>query len=573
MPEPTPPSCANAFADAAKGADDIPAPHEVNERVSAETSRQSGAPGNGKGLDVDAIMSRVRHEVAKRGATTEGWFDPMGETITGAHWRPVAPRLPPRDQYALSDFLRFNDEDLVDVAYRTLLRRPANDDGSRSYVDALRHGAVSKVEVLGSIRFSDEGRRQSVHVDGLLRPYTLHRWRRIPVVGWFVGMGMALVRLPRLALRLQGMEAAAAHETQALGRWVNHVDAAVAKRMLRTEDDLRALRDEFSELNRAFEAATARLEANEAKLHESNTRRQAEIKESNDRYEAMLHDSAVRHDAALKSLNERVLKDQRSLRGMLDRLTVFLDATMRQHADGAATGPHEQTPSREQQYLSFENAFRGDRGEIKDRVAYYLDPLAKAGIEPAGENVILDLGSGRGEWLEVLAERGYCGRGVDLNREMVKESQARGHEVVEADVLSFLKAQEGDSFAAISSMHLIEHLPHAALIQLLDEAVRVLRPGGVLILETPNPENVRVGSCMFYMDPTHLNPIPPLLLQWLVQTRGFEQATIERLSDHRGKPDLVPVSEDVPGAAQINQMVEWFTVPPDYAVIARKPLP
>lgn len=560
MAEPTPESRANAPASAAARANDVSAPHEVNERTHAGTARRSGAPVISGALDVDAIMSRVRHEVAKRGAATEGWFDPVGETTTGAHWRPVAPRLPPRDQYALADFLRFDDEDLVDVAYRTLLRRPANDEGSRSYVDALRQGTVSKAEVLGSIRFSDEGRRQSVHVDGLLRPYKLHRWRRIPVVGWFLGMGMALVRLPRLALRLQGMEAAAAHETQALGRWVNHVDAAVAKRMLRAEDELRALRDEYSELNRALEAATARLEANEAKLHESNAR-----------YEAELHDSAIRYDAALNSLNERVLKDQRSLRGMLDRLTIFLDATMRQHTDGVATRPEEQTPTREQQYMSFENAFRGDRDEVKARVAYYLEPLAKAGIEPAGENVILDLGSGRGEWLEVLAEHGYCGRGVDLNREMVKESQARGQEVVEAEVLDFLKAQEGGSFAVISSMHLIEHLPHAALIQLLDEAVRVLRPGGVLILETPNPENVRVGSCMFYMDPTHLNPIPPLLLQWLVQARGFEQATIERLSEHRGKPDLVPVSEDVPGAAQINKMVEWFTLPPDYAVIARKP--
>jgi len=109
------------------------------------------------------------------------------------------------------------------------------------------------------------------------------------------------------------------------------------------------------------------------------------------------------------------------------------------------------------------------------------------------------------------------------------------------------------------------------VIQLLDEALRALRPGGVLILETPNPENVLVGSCMFYMDPTHLHPIPPPLLQWTVQARGFEQVEIERLSDDRGSPDLAPVSEDVPGSAQINQMVAWFTAAPDYAVVARKP--
>lgn len=544
MPESTMNSHSDSFASAPTQAGD---------------ATRHGVSEGGRALDVDAVMSRVRREMAKRGAATEGWFDPVDETITGAHWRPAASRLPDRDQFALADFLRFDDEDFVDVAYRTLLRRPANDEGSRSYLDALRHGAVSKIEVLGSIRFSDEGRRQSVHVDGLLLPYKLHRWRRLPVVGWFLGMGMAVARLPRLALRLQGMEASAAHETQMLGRWVNLVDAAVAKRLLRAEDELHALRNEFDEVGRAFKAATAKLEAHEAEIHESNVR-----------HETRLHESNIRHEAALASLNERVRKDQRSLRGTLDRLTVFLDMTMRQHADG--TELREGAQAQEQQYASFENSFRGERDQIKDRVMFYLGPLAKAGIEPGGnDDVILDLGSGRGEWLEVLAERGYCGRGVDLNREMVKESQTRGQEVIEADVLGYLKAQDSDSFAAISSMHLVEHLPHATLVQLLDEALRVLRPGGILILETPNPENVRVGSCMFYMDPTHLNPIPPLLLQWLVQAHGFEQATIERLSEHRGEPDLVPVSNDVPGAPQINQMIEWFTMPPDYAVIARKP--
>jgi len=562
MPQSTTNSHASAFASAATQADEAPAQQEMNERIHKGASRQSVVSDSGKALDVDAVMSQVRHEMARRGAATEGWFDPVDETVTGAHWRPAAPRLPERDQFALADFLRFDDEDFIDVAYRTLLRRPANDEGSSSYLDALRHGAVSKVEVLGSIRFSDEGRRQAVHVDGLLLPYKLRRWRRLPVVGWFLGMGMAVARLPRLTLRLQGMEASAAHETQMLGRWVNRIDAAVAKRLLRAEDELLALRNEFEEVGRAFKAATAKLEAHEAELHESYIR-----------HEAKLHESDIRHEAALASLNERVRKDQRSLRGTLDRLTVFLDMTMRQHAGGTELGAAGQAQEQEQQYASFENTFRGERDQIKERVTYYLGSLAKAGIEPGGDDVILDLGSGRGEWLEVLAERGYCGRGVDLNREMVKESQTRGQEVVEADVLGYLKAQDSDSFAAISSMHLVEHLPHATLVQLLDEVLRVLRPGGVLILETPNPENVRVGSCMFYMDPTHLNPIPPLLLQWLVQAHGFEQATIERLSEHRGEPDLVPVPEDVPGAPQINQMIEWFTVPPDYAVIACKPLP
>jgi len=499
-------------------------------------------------LDVDAIMRRVRSELSKRGVDADGQPGSITQTVAGKHWYPVANRLPERDHYTLADFFRFDDEDFVDVAYRALLRRPANDAGSKEYLAALRSGTISKVEILGLIRFSDEGMKQSVPVEGLSGPYRLHRWRRLPIVGWFLGMGWALARLPGLSRRLQAIEASSAHETQALGRWANRLDAALARRLLRADDERRALRDELAKVISDIQKITATQNAIDAKLR----------------------DSDAGHKAALAKLNDELRGDHRRLLAMLERLTVFLDGAMRQLPAGGGPLALPQLQSMEQQYASFEEVFRGERSQIKLRVSHYLEVLAAASIAPDGGEVILDLGSGRGEWLEVLAEHGYSARGVDLNRGMLEESEKRGHDVVEADVLNYLKAQDSDSIAAITSMHLVEHIPHPVLIQLLDEALRVLRPGGVLILETPNPENVLVGSCTFYMDPTHLNPIPPLLLQWLVQARGFEQAAIDRLSEHRGEPDIVPVSEDVPGAAQINRMVGWFTAPPDYAVIARK---
>lgn len=271
MSEPTTNSQANIPGHTAR-ADDVPASGEAAAHARTDASRRGSAVDREEIVDADAVMSRVRVELAKRAAATDGWFDPSTEMVTGARWRPAAPRLPIMDQFTLADFLRFDDEDFIDVAYRTLLRRPANDEGSRSCLDALQRGAVSKVEVLGSIRFSEEGRRQSVHVDGLLRPYTLRRWQRLPVLGWFLGMGMALARLPRLVLRLHAIEASAARETQALGRWVNRVDAAVAKRLLHAEDDLRTLRDELDKANAELKATTAKLESHEATLAALNER-------------------------------------------------------------------------------------------------------------------------------------------------------------------------------------------------------------------------------------------------------------------------------------------------------------
>jgi O-antigen chain-terminating methyltransferase len=553
-------------------------------------------------LSPTEIMRRVRAEVARRAAAqqTATLVAPVADVTLSApvaaeilpRWHPAAGRLPDQPQYVLADFLRFDDEDFVDTAYHKLLHRPADPVGRQDYLDALRSGTVSKVEILGFLRFSEEGRRHAVHVDGLLLPYKLHRWRHMRVFGWFIGMGMAVVRLPRLAWRLQGMEASSAREAQAIGRLLGQVESGVETQLAEVVTTVRALQGELGqaigvrveglrrldlridEVRTAAESSgadamrkLAALDAELCALTESLRTSNAERVQERDSVASRM----VTHEAALANLTDHARGDQRRVYAMLERLTVFLDAASRRESqandvDGSVTP----APALEAQYASFESTFRGARDEIKARAAHYLGSLATAGIQPGDPDPVLDLGSGRGELLEVLVEHGYRARGVDLNRGMLQESMDRGHDVVEADALGYLRIQPSDSVAAITSLHMVEHIPNAILNQLLDEALRVLRPGGMLILETPNPENVLVGSCMFYMDPTHLHPIPPALLQWTVQARGFEQAVIERLTEHRGTPELQPVSDQVPGAAQINQMVAWFTAPPDYAVIARK---
>lgn len=522
-------------------------------------------------MNVDALMAQVRVEVARRRAgggdvpkqPTEG-MPRVTRSEPLPRWQPAAPRLPDKPEYVVGDFLRFDDSDFVDVAYEKLLKRPTDAAGREGYLDALRSGVISKIEILGLIRFSDEGRRQAVHVDGLLLPYKLHRWRHVRVVGWLLGMGMALARLPRLALRLQSIEASSARETEGIARLLGQIEDELERRFANVAQATAARVE-------GLRAVAARVDGVRAELESTRVAQQASLEAGLAEQARKNGEAATRlaaHDAALARLDEQASGDQRAVRAMLDRLTIFLDASARRARGGADTGDDVAEP--ESQYASFEHTFRGEREEIKQRAAHYLDTLASAGIAPGDLEVVLDLGSGRGEWLEVLAERGYRGRGVDTNRGMLETSRARGHDVVEADALDYLRAQADGSFAAVTSMHMVEHIPHPAVVRLLDEALRVLRPGGLLILETPNPENVLVGSCMFYMDPTHLHPIPPLLLQWSVQARGFEDVRVERLSEHRGAPALVRVSDDVPGAAQINQMVAWFTAPPDYAVIARK---
>ena len=106
---------------------------------------------------------------------------------------------------------------------------------------------------------------------------------------------------------------------------------------------------------------------------------------------------------------------------------------------------------------------------------------------------------------------------------------------------------------------------------LIDEALRTLRPDGVLVLETPNPENPAVGSYLFYMDPTHRNPLPPEMLRWLVEARGFVDVRVERLTLARETGAPAPLGDDIPGATTMNRLITPLHAALDYAVIARRP--
>ena len=217
------------------------------------TETEVGSP---PALNAEEIMARVRTEIARRHAQSARIAMPaeidlamakMIHEVRLPRWRPAASRLPEQSQYVLGDFLRFDDSDFVDVAYQALLRRPTDLEGRQGYLDALRSGAISKIEILGMIRFSEEGRRQAVHVDGLLLPYNLHRWRRVRVIGWFLGMSLAIFRLPRLAWRLQGMEASAAREAQETGRLVGRIADAIEQHFAEEDDALYALRTELTQ--------------------------------------------------------------------------------------------------------------------------------------------------------------------------------------------------------------------------------------------------------------------------------------------------------------------------------------
>jgi len=210
-------------------------------------------------------------------------------------------------------------------------------------------------------------------------------------------------------------------------------------------------------------------------------------------------------------------------------------------------------------YRAFEDKHRGTLALIKERQRAYL-PLIKPLIEIYPRASAIDLGCGRGEWLELLVETGFEPHGIDLDDGMLAECRARGLNVQTQDALTALKALPDNSQAIVSGFHFAEHIPFAVLQEVVQQAHRVLMPAGLLILETPNPENIVVGTANFYLDPSHNRPLPPLLMEFLPEYYGFHRTKILRLQEPINLNDARKFSiHDVLGG-----------VSPDYAVVAQK---
>jgi len=214
-------------------------------------------------------------------------------------------------------------------------------------------------------------------------------------------------------------------------------------------------------------------------------------------------------------------------------------------------------------YVAFEDRFRGTREDIKERLKVYLPYVEQAKIGKRS-SPILDLGCGRGEWLELLRENGYIARGVDFNRAMVRQCQDIGLDVIESDMIDHLRNKKPNSFGAVTGFHIVEHLAFKTLISLFDEAFRVLKSGGMVIFETPNPENLIVAACNFYFDPTHRSPLPPKLLNFLIESRGFWKTEIIRLHP------LGFFREEQKTSTAVEALIPLLNTEQDYSVIAYK---
>lgn len=213
-------------------------------------------------------------------------------------------------------------------------------------------------------------------------------------------------------------------------------------------------------------------------------------------------------------------------------------------------------------YANFEDKFRGTEEEIAKRISDdYLALFKDSGVN-FDKFPILDIGSGRGEFLKLMKKNKLGAKGIDINKNMVERSIHKGLDAIEGDATEYLLKTKPQTLGAIAGFHIVEHIPFNQLLRLFTAAHAALTEGGFVLFETPNPENIIVGSYSFYLDPSHLNPVPPALLSFSLENCGFRNIEIRRLhpsEDSKDKAKLIS-----------SELAEKIYGPRDYCVIAYK---
>ncbi len=261
-----------------------------------------------------------------------------------------------------------------------------------------------------------------------------------------------------------------------------------------------------------------------------------------------LHDLVVvaarRNDALISALDQKI-------ETVAVRLRDAMNPTV------AATSP-------DVLYRRLEDSLRGSESEVRADVAHYVR-LA------ADHRPVLDVGCGRGEFLVACREESIAARGVDTNERSVADLRQRGFDVALAGVPECFVSLEPGSLGSVLAMHVVEHLPVDALFALFRESARVLRVGGLLMIETPNAESLLIAATEFWRDPTHIAPRHPAALTLLAREHGFEIAEIRSVHELPEATKLAILPTDAPDLQRVIHAVnDRLFAPQDLRLVLRK---
>ena len=505
-------------------------------------------------LDVDELMSAIRDAASKKHPNFDAGTNHDAIPDVLLHHFPLKKQREPltlspefmfhgNETYHVNDLLKYHDRDFIRYAYRAILKREPDEAGFLHNLGLLQSGAFNKIDILASLRYSDEGEANGVTISGLKVPATIRTLERIPVVGYFLQLLLAFVRLPSMIRSQRQFQGYIVAQQLAIADYVNEINEYVNDRQRADERDLQERQDRANLINQvqALEAAvneriTPLIHSEQQRLGDAET--------------LLLH-----VEDRVKTLSQTLVRT----RQQVSELASDVRTAERNLPIAGARVREDQTTPWDDLYAAFEEEFRGTPEEVEERLKYYL-PFVK---EFNAGSRILDLGSGRGDWLHLLRKEGFKPHAIEVNEVFAERSRNEGFDVTHGDVMVYLDQQPDDSLDLVTAFHLIEHMNADKLLRLLDEIKRTLKPGGKVFIETPSPENIVVAACNFYADPTHHKPVNPHTLMFILLKKGFVELGLQFLHPIDDGP-----FRECEGSEQLNL---WFYGPRDYSVIARKP--
>lgn len=290
-----------------------------------------------------------------------------------------------------------------------------------------------------------------------------------------------------------------------------------------------------------------------------------------------LNSFVMRYQKSFTDLSNNIMEIKQEnilLKHRLERLSTEIIKKHGSQGGSATNLVREKKHVMDYDYFLFENRFRGKQEEIKRKFEAYL-PVFK------GSDNVLDIGCGRGEFLELLQAEGIKAKGIDVNEDMIYTCKEKKLDVKKIDVITYLNSIEDNSLGGIFASHIIEHFKPDLLIDFIKACYYKLNKGGSIAIETPNPLSIIVSAVNFYLDPSHIKPIHPETIKFLLEVNGFIDLEIKYLSPYPDEAKLQTIayehseesSEIIPvelmnkNIEKLNKLLYGYQ---DYAVIGKK---
>lgn len=489
-------------------------------------------------------------------------------------------------QVKVKQILQFEGEDFVHACYAQILLREPDKEGLRHNLRRLQLREISRIEMAYDFSFSHEAVGKGIVVKGCKIRYfllrILRKLIRIPVLGRIIRFTFNFFCINRTINSTICWNMKLQEKIEALENLTDRVKAL---------EDLPGRVHSLEKLPARIEQLEHLLESVEQL--ENLSKRVEQLENLSIRVESMedvpgrvenLEKNIRNNNVIIKKHESALTEDFEQQKKSLENISVAfsnLKSEIKQMKPAARSGEKEETvekyasmptvvsemdPYHFIDYFDFENRFRGSREHVKKVQEIYLPYFKNC------TNVV-DLGCGRGEFVELLQENGIGIKGVDLYSPYVEYCQLQNLPVEQGDALAYLKGQE--KVDGIFLGQVVEHLSTAQTIELCHIAYDKLEVGGYLIMETPNPTSLAIYTESFYMDPSHNKPIHPKTLQYITEKQGFSEVKILFTESSRLLFDIPKLAEEEEGRAHefdlaMERVADMLFGSQDYAIIAKK---